>query len=206
MPFSLDLVRQQWQRKVIVWIAVMLGIMLLMASAPMSDEDALWHETVERLGVFFIVVGVIGRTWCSMYIGGSKLKRLVTEGPYSMTRNPLYVFSTIAAFGLGSQLGSLVFALLCAAAAIAIFLIVISHEERALVRLFPFDYTLYKAEVPRFFPTFGLWRDAETISVRPALVRRTFFDALLFLFAVPLVKGLEGLRELLMTVPIFRLY
>lgn len=206
MPFVLDMVRQQWQRKIIVWIAVLLGLALLMATAPVSDEDALWHEAIERTGVLFIVIGILGRTWCSMYIGGSKLKRLVTEGPYSLTRNPLYVFSAIATFGLGAQLGSMMFALLWAAATIAIFLFVISHEERALSALFPVEYSLYKAQVPRFVPDFCGWRDAETLSVRPALVHRTFRDALLFLAAIPAVKGLESLREVLLAVPIFRFY
>jgi len=206
MPFVLDLVHQQWQRKVIVWVAGLLGLALLMASAPMSPESYLWHESIERIGVLLVLIGVIGRTWCSMYIGGSKLRHLVTEGPYSITRNPLYMFSAIATFGLGAQLGSMVFALLSAAATIAIFLLVIGHEERALAERFPAEYSLYKAQVPRFVPDFGGWQDAETISVRPALVYRTFWDATLFLFAIPVLKVLESVREALLTAPIFRIY
>jgi protein-S-isoprenylcysteine O-methyltransferase Ste14 len=148
MPIVFDLVGQQWQRKIIVLIVSFLGACLLMTSGSMSPEDNLWHEAIERGGVFFILTGIVGRTWCSMYIGGNKLRRLVTEGPYSLTRNPLYLFSAIASFGLGAQLGSIVFALLCAAATIAIFLIVIRHEERALAGLFPAEYTTYKAQVP----------------------------------------------------------
>ena len=64
-----------------------------MAMRPVSPEGASWHEAVERSGMFLILIGILGRTWCSMYIGGHKLARLVTDGPYSVTRNPLYVFS-----------------------------------------------------------------------------------------------------------------
>lgn len=206
MPIVFDLVGQQWQRKIIVLIVALLGICLLMASGSVLPENNLWHEAIERGGVFFVLTGIVGRTWCSMYIGGHKLRRLVTEGPYSLTRNPLYLFSAIASFGLGAQLGSMVFALLCAVATIAIFLLVVSHEERTLAERFPVEYALYKAQVPRFIPAFRGWKDAEMISVRPALVHRTLRDALLFLIAIPGLKGLESLREVWLTTPFFRLY
>ena len=206
MTVVFDLVGQQWQRKIIVLAVALIGILLLLVSAPISPEQDVWHEAIERSGVLFILTGIVGRTWCSMYIGGQKLSRLVTEGPYSLTRNPLYVFSAIAAFGLGAQLGSVVLALLCATATIAIFLLVISHEEKALAERFPIEFALYKAHVPRLMPAFGAWRDAEEIPVRPALVYRTFWDATFFLLAVPVLKVLESLREAWLTMPVFRFY
>lgn len=206
MPIVFDLVGQQWQRKIIVLMVALLGIVLLMTSGPVSPEDDLWHEAIERSGVLLICVGILGRTWCSMYIGGHKLRRLVTEGPYSVTRNPLYVFSAIAAFGLGAQLGSAVFGLISAAATVAIFLLVISHEERALAKRFPDEFADYKARVPRLMPAFSRWRNVEEISVRPALVHRTFWDAMLFLLAVPGLKALESLRDVSPIGPLLWLY
>jgi protein-S-isoprenylcysteine O-methyltransferase Ste14 len=206
MAIAFDLVGQQWQRKIIVVAAAAIGVALLMAMGPASPEDATWHETVERGGVFFILVGILGRTWCAMYIGGNKLNRLVTEGPYSVTRNPLYVFSAIAAFGLGAQVGSAVFALICALATLAIFALVIRHEEQALADRFPAEFARYKSRVPRLAPNFRGWQEAETILVRPALVRRTFWDASLFLLAAPALKALESLREASLIDPFFRLY
>lgn len=206
MAIAFDLVGQQWQRKIIVVGAAAVGIALLMALGPASPEDATWHEAVERTGIFFILVGILGRTWCAMYIGGHKLNRLVTEGPYSVTRNPLYVFSAIAAFGLGAQIGSAVFALICAAATIAIFALVIRHEERALAERFPAEFARYKSRVPRLAPNFFGWQDAETVLVRPALVHRTFWDASLFLLAAPALKALESMREASLIDPLFRLY
>jgi protein-S-isoprenylcysteine O-methyltransferase Ste14 len=206
MAIAFDLVGQQWQRKIIVVGAAAVGVALLMAMGPASPEDSTWHETVERSGFFFILVGILGRTWCAMYIGGNKLNRLVTEGPYSVTRNPLYVFSAIAAFGLGAQVGSAVFALICALATLAIFALVIRHEERALADRFPAEFARYKSRVPRLAPNFRGWQEAETILVRPALVRRTFWDASLFLLAAPALKALESLREASLIDPFFRLY
>jgi len=206
MPFVLDLVSQQWQRKVIVLAVAVLGVVLAFLGGPAMPEGNFSHEAIERSGVLFIVIGILGRTWCSMYIGGYKLNRLVTDGPYSVTRNPLYVFSAIAAYGLGTQLGSMVFALTCAVATIAIFLLVIRHEERALADRFPAEFALYKARVPRLIPAFGRWRDVDAISVRPAAVYRTFWDAMLFALAVPGLKALESLRDVLLAAPVFRVY
>lgn len=121
MPISFDLVRQQWQRKLIIVAAVAIGLGVIMGSRPISSEGNFLHEAVERSGVFLILIGILGRTWCSMYISGRKLVSLVTLGPYSISRNPLYVFSSIAAFGVAAQFGSIVFAAICAAACLAIF-------------------------------------------------------------------------------------
>ena len=176
MPIAFDLVGQQWQRKLMVAVAIVIGVGLLMTMRPVSPEGSYWHETVERTGMILILIGIIGRTWCAMYIGGNKLARLVTDGPYSVTRNPLYLFSAICAFGVGAQLGSAIFALVCAAVTVTIFALVIRHEERALAKLFPDDFASYRARVPRLMPDFRQWRDADTILVRPALVHRTFRD------------------------------
>jgi protein-S-isoprenylcysteine O-methyltransferase Ste14 len=206
MAIAFDLVGQQWQRKIIVVAAVALGVAVLISMRPISPEDAFWHEAIERTGIVLIMVGIVGRTWCAMYIGGNKLNRLVTEGPYSLTRNPLYVFSAIAAFGLGAQLGSVIFALICAAATLIIFAVVINHEERALADRFPDEFTRYKARVPRLTPDFRGWQDAETLLVRPTLVYRTFWDATLFLLAALALKALEDLRDESLVAPLFRLY
>lgn len=206
MPIVFDLVGQQWQRKLIVLAVAVAGVFLLAASGPVSPEGSLLHEAIERSGILLILVGILGRTWCSMYIGGNKLNTLVTEGPYSISRNPLYLFSAIAAFGLGAQFGSIVFAALCAAATVAIFALVVNHEERALSHRFPAEFELYRARVPRFMPNICQWQDAETLLVRPSLVHRTFRDALLFLLAVPGIKALEGLRDAGIIAPLFRLY
>jgi protein-S-isoprenylcysteine O-methyltransferase Ste14 len=206
MGISFDLVRQQWQRKLIIVAAIAIGIAIVLASRPSSLEGGFLHEAVERSGIILILIAIVGRTWCSMYIGGRKLAALVTDGPYSVSRNPLYLFSSMAAFGIGAQFGSLVVAAICALACAAIFRLVVSHEEQALALRFPAEFQAYRARVPRFLPDPCLWRDADTILVRPALVRRTFWDAMLFLVAAAAMKGLEDVRDALPVGPLLHLY
>jgi protein-S-isoprenylcysteine O-methyltransferase Ste14 len=206
MPISLDLVRQQWQRKLIIVAAVAIGLVVVMGSRPISPEGSFLHEAVERSGIFLILIAIVGRTWCSMYISGRKLVNLVTLGPYSISRNPLYVFSSIAAFGVAAQFGSIVFATICAAACLAIFRLVVNHEEHALTELFPAEFQAYQARVPRFLPDPWLWRDAETLLVRPDRVQRTFWDATLFLVAAAGMKGVEAVRDALPIGALLHLY
>ena len=63
---------------------------------------------IEWFGIFAIILCIFGRTWTSLYIGGRKNRALLTKGPYSVVRNPLYVFSILGAAGAGAQLGSVI--------------------------------------------------------------------------------------------------
>ena len=53
------------------------------------------------IGILFVGIASLGRLWCSLYIAGYKNKSLITEGPYSVSRNPLYFFSAIGVTGVG---------------------------------------------------------------------------------------------------------
>lgn len=152
------------------------------------------HGYIEAVGVVLIAAGILGRMWCVLYIGSRKSKALVTLGPYSVTRNPLYVFSTIAAAGAGSQSGSIVIALIFMAACAAIFHLVIAAEETYLGSVLGEEYQAYLASVPRFFPNLRLFRDVPVLSVTTRIVYRTFFDGLVFFVSVPFLELVEHLQ------------
>lgn len=48
-----------------------------------------------------IVACVLIGFWSILYIGGRKNQMIMQDGPYSMCRHPLYLFSTIGVFGFG---------------------------------------------------------------------------------------------------------
>src|SRR5690242_2552426 len=64
-------------------------------------EGGFWDTTFEVISFLLLLVGAIGRVWVAAYISGRKTVELVTDGPYSITRNPLYFFSFIAYVGAG---------------------------------------------------------------------------------------------------------
>jgi hypothetical protein len=153
------------------------------------------HRVIQWSGLVLILFCILGRTWCTLYIGGQKKRELVTNGPYSVVRNPLYLFTLFGAAGMGALSGSIVMALLSAAFATAVFVSVVRQEEQFLLTTFPQDYPAYAARVPRLWPRFSAWQEADQLIVQPRLVHRTFFDASLFLLAVPLIACKALLRD-----------
>lgn len=168
---------------------------LLFGHSLWSDEiEHGVHETVEAIGLGLILFAIAGRTWCSLYIAGRKKETIVDVGPYSVCRNPLYVFSFIGAAGAGAQFGSLSATFAAAFVTVLVFAVVVRKEERFLAGAFGETYLAYKARVPRFVPDFRLWRNVDTLEVRPFMVMRTFMDACVFLAAIPLAEGIEWLQ------------
>ena len=52
-------------------------------------------------GLVLVGIATVGRLWCSLYISGYKDRELITTGPYSLSRNPLYFFSFLGFAGIG---------------------------------------------------------------------------------------------------------
>jgi protein-S-isoprenylcysteine O-methyltransferase Ste14 len=197
-----DLQRLQQRRKRVLVI----GVFILVALLAISDSS--WrvgwprvHRAIQWSGLLMILVCILGRTWCALYIGGQKQRRLVTQGPYSVVRNPLYLFTLFGTAGVGALSGSLVMALACAGFATMVFLLVVRQEEQFLLAAFPDEFRAYAHRVPRLLPRFSGWRDADQLIVQPRLVHRTFLDASLFLMAVPLI-GVRALVRDFLWLPI----
>lgn len=196
---------QRTRRYVLAALVVVMGALLLVGQSTFPPESMM-HETIEMFGVLLIFLGIVGRLWSTLYIGGRKSAQVVTGGPYSITRNPLYVFSTVAAAGVGAQMGSFTamfgFGLLCALA----FHLVILREERFLKDVLGAPYEAYLARVPRFFPRLSLYEEGETGSFKPKLLKNTLLDGLVFLLAMPFFESIDGAQmagvlPVLFTVP-----
>ena len=69
------------------------------------------HEAIEDTGLILVFFAILGRLWSILYIGAHKNRHLVEIGPYSMTRNPLYLSSLLGILGVGLMFGSLVVAI-----------------------------------------------------------------------------------------------
>ncbi len=191
----IDIAHVQAVRKLVLLLAAGFGIVVFALTASSYPSYSSAHQAIEWVGFGFIVVCILGRTWSSFYIGGRKTVDLVTIGPYSVMRNPLYFFSVIGAAGIGAQAGSITVALGCAGVGFVVFAVVVRHEERLLLRRHRQSYLAYIERVPRFLPNPLLWHDEPTLTIRQYRVFVTFADALLFLLAVPLARACEHLQS-----------
>jgi protein-S-isoprenylcysteine O-methyltransferase Ste14 len=194
---------QSFQHVRRITLAVLLALVfaVLLFGQSIFPPETVIHEAIEMIGIVLIVIGIAGRLWSTLYIGGRKSVSVVSDGPYSITRNPLYVFSSIAAMGVGAQMGSITatvgFGVACAAA----FHLVILREEKYLSANLGADYSAYMAEVPRFFPKLSIYREGETAGFKPGFLLVTLLDGLIFLIAMPVFELIDS-AQLSGTLPV----
>ncbi|SFU17168.1 Phospholipid methyltransferase [Mesorhizobium sp. YR577] len=129
-----------------------------------------------------------------LYIGKRKGVELIETGPYSITRNPLYVFSALAALGAGAQSGSIVLAVIFAIGTVAVFYFVALREEAFLKDRFGAPFNAYCLRVPRFWPSFRLYRDEPTVFASTDRLYTTLKDGLIFFLAKPAFDFIEYLQ------------
>lgn len=190
-----DLQKVQKARKIALLIGLIAVVGLAFVTRSSLAEGSL-HEALEAVGLGLIVICIVGRSWCSLYIGGRKKAEIVNRGPYSISRNPLYVFSFMGAFGVGAQTGSLTLAALFLALTVAVFYATVRREEAWLSEAFGPVYAAYRARTPRFWPDFSKWHDEGMLEIKPAFFLTTLRDGLVFLLAVPLFESVEKLQDI----------
>jgi len=116
------------------------------------------------VGSVFVAVGVVTSVWIAVVLylrgGGFPIaqlppSRLVREGPYGLSRHPLYVAFTIYLLGWGAVAASIgTIAVVLPGFVLLWSLYALVHEERVLARRFGDEYRVYKSEAP-FFLRFG---------------------------------------------------
>lgn len=201
---SFDLQRVQRIRKAVMLLGIVgvVGVALLTRSEWGTGQ---FHEAVEAVGLALIAVCIVGRAWCSLYIGGRKKSEIVQRGPYSISRNPLYLFSFIGAVGVGAQTGSVTLAGLFLAVTFVVFWFTLRREEDWLSEAFGAPYAAYVASTPRFGPDFSKWRDEGMLEIRPRFFLTTLRDGLVFLLAIPLFESVDRLQDIGWLAPILHL-
>jgi protein-S-isoprenylcysteine O-methyltransferase Ste14 len=115
------------------------------------------------IGAAVAIAGLALRAWAAGCL--AKNQQLATGGPYSYTRNPLYLGTLLVAAGLTIASRNVGLAVLFAAVFLFVYLPVIQLEEQHLRRLFP-DYAGYAESVPAIWP-----RLRRTPVARPATFR-----------------------------------
>jgi len=179
-------------RKAELLIAIAVISPLLILSTSRWPEGP--RGAIQIAGLLLIVVCIIGRTWCALWIAGRKVRELVDTGPYSVSRNPLYLFSILGAVGVGGQLGSLSAAILGGAAVGRILFKRALVEERLMLKWRREVYQSYMAKVPRFWPRPSLWRGGDFQVVKTRAVIMTFLDGCFFLAVIPIAGLLHYLH------------
>jgi protein-S-isoprenylcysteine O-methyltransferase Ste14 len=107
-------------------------------------------------GILMAGLGLALRVWASGYL--DKGKQLATSGPYSWSRNPLYLGSFIMGLGFSMAAASPWLTALFLILFVAVYLPVMKREEHELTQAFGSDYVVYRDRVALFLPFNSLAR------------------------------------------------
>src|SRR5438477_9701468 len=108
------------------------------------------------VGAFIALPGLALRAWASGHLRKNEL--LATGGPYSYTRNPLYLGSLLIGLGFTIAAGRLVLVLVFLAMLLGIYVPVMRVESQTLAERFGEEYQVYAEAVPAFLPRVSPFR------------------------------------------------
>ncbi len=140
----------------------LLGLLIFALRNPQDDAYVLEQgffdlgPTVGWIGAFLTVIGVVFAIWARYCLGknwGSQPKEdhvLVTTGPYTYVRHPIYAGAILALFG--SALTGSIVAVVLFVVSVVFCLRRINKEERDMLNLFPRQYAAYRACTKRLIP------------------------------------------------------
>lgn len=173
-----------------------LGLASLLVTSPFYPKTMDEHGAVhEALSLVLVTIATFGRIWATIYLGGRKNAVLVRDGPYSLCRNPLYLFTSIGVAGISIQshqpwvVGALF-------AFMALFYPwTIRKEEEVLEAKFGQVFREYRNKTPAFIPAFENFRaGGDAISVNPRLVLRAMADNVWWIVSWYLFGTIEELH------------
>ena len=104
------------------------------------------------LGVPIGAMGQVLRLWSAGHL--IKGEGVTRSGPYALTRNPLYLGSSVIGLGFVVAAGRWELLAILAILLFGVFLPVMKTEAQSLERRFPQAYSEYVSAVPMFFPRF----------------------------------------------------
>jgi protein-S-isoprenylcysteine O-methyltransferase Ste14 len=187
-------------------ILVVLTIFAGVFCKTLYPNETWTHESMDFVGYFMVAVCAIGRIYCSAFIGGKKNERLITWGPYSLSRNPLYFFSMLGAAGIGLMSTSILAFTMIVGGFFAIYRDLIRREEEFLLGKFGQTYMDYAARVPRLIPSFRNYTCPEELVFQPQYLTMAVRDAVWWFVIPPLFELAEILQQKSLITPVMRLF
>lgn len=177
---------------------IIIGIVLLLVlfTEPVLSRDSLFYAVCELVGYALLIACVVGRIYSTAFIGGLKNKNLVTEGPYSVCRNPLYFYSLLGMAGVGMLTAQLVPFVLLVGGFFLMYQTVIRREEKFLSEKFSKTFEEYRAQVPRFWPKFSLFKVPEELVFQPKYFTYAVWDAVWWFIPIPLFFAMDYLHDI----------
>jgi len=167
------------------------GLLVVLALSRQPYLNERWEPVGHWTGFLLMMASMVGRLWSLLFLSGYKTRQVVEAGPFSVVRNPLYLFSFVGALGFVLVANHLGVALAVLGAFVAYYPFVVLSEEAGLRRQLGEAYEAYCRRVPRFWPRFSLYQRPEAWEVRLKGYDAAWRDALWFPVAFALLSLLK---------------
>ena len=139
-------------------IFAVLVVLLVIFTMPSFKQGSFADMLFETSGLFLLTVCSMGRLWALLYISGKKTQEVIADGPYSIVRHPLYLFSFIGAIGIGLVSDNILVLAALVIFYLSYYPLTILSEEKTLTKKFGKAYIDYAKRTPRFLPKLSLYK------------------------------------------------
>jgi protein-S-isoprenylcysteine O-methyltransferase Ste14 len=163
-------------------------------------------EAFAFAGMLLVAAGVIGRVWALSYLVGKKSKTLVTEGPFSLCRNPLYLFSFLGMLGICLRTQTLAIPLVVMPLFALVHLRSVRNEEAKLRAAFEGEFDAYAKRIPRFIPSLANFKESEMLAVNAVLFRKGITELTMFFLVMAFIELVAMLHGAGVVPTLFWLY
>jgi protein-S-isoprenylcysteine O-methyltransferase Ste14 len=134
-------------------------------SRPTVADDTLPDYFMTVMGWLCFMLYLTFRIWATMYIGSRKDKHLQDQGPYSISRNPLYLGSFCFGLATAFCLQSLLLLVVVTVVAVIYLRWIIPVEEKVLLGVFGRRFHDYICRTPRIVSTMRSYAAGDTVVV-----------------------------------------
>lgn len=189
-------VRIQLDALVIILTSLFLSV-LIFSYPRIYLQNEFTSEVLDVVGFFVVVLGVLfrasGRGYKKAFSENST--RLVTSGPYTVVRNPMYLGTFL--IGAGLALGAFPWWTLIPYSIIFFlrFRLEIKKEEGYLSQVFGQEYTTYCRNTPRLIPGWNSLKSKQFQDIFPWRYCVMTQELKCLLYLPLLILGLEFLEE-----------
>jgi len=181
------------------------ALVAIIVSQPLVEKGSFADLALYAIGWLFFMLYIMFRMWATLYVGGRKDSELQTEGPYSMTRNPLYFGTFCMAMATACFFKSLFLVALIVISYVIYSRLVIKAEEGVLEDIFGSEFRKYCERTPRFVPSVSRYHSPESVTVK-LIGLKTEAKRLWMSVLMPITAALVAyLRELPSWPHLFRL-
>lgn len=178
---------------------------LALVSESIWIKNELAEELMYGAGLVLTFIGCLGRVWCLVHIAGRKNNELVMEGPYSLCRNPLYLFSFIATVGVAFSTCTFSIPIVVTVCFLVYYPLVIRSEELRLSQIHGDSFQNYCRRVPQFIPSFRAYASVDQTTVQIQSFGKGLLDVAWFLLAILLSHLNIELHEAGYGITLFKL-